>query len=57
MECGWTLPPEGIVGDPNFAEELEKLRTRGTGQEKAQADYQTKVDEYGQQRIVKDLFL
>jgi len=26
MECGWTLPPDGIVGDPRLGEELEKLR-------------------------------
>jgi len=26
MECGWTLPPEGMYGDPKLAEELEKMK-------------------------------
>ena len=26
MECGYTLPPRGIAGDPTLSKELEKLR-------------------------------
>jgi len=26
MECGWTLPPDGVKGDPKLTEELQKLR-------------------------------